>query len=224
MINSLIRSLIVYIAVIPAVRLMGKRQIGELQPSELVITLLLSEVAAMTLQNNSIPLITSLILIFALAGFEVVSSDLCMNYPLIRKLIQGNPVLVIKNGKINEKKLRALRYSIDDLLEALRLKDVFDIKSVDFAYVETNGSVSVKLKKNYRPPTKVDDKAQDGVIPYIVIGDGKIIDREFRYCNMTRKKLDKILIENKAEIRDVLLMTIDSTGEYSIIRKQAENI
>lgn len=224
MINSLIRSLIVYIAVIPAVRLMGKRQIGELQPSELVITLLLSEVAAMTLQNNSIPLITSLILIFALAGFEVVSSDLCMNYPLIRKLIQGNPVLVIKNGKINEKKLRALRYSIDDLLEALRLKDVFDIKSVDFAYVETNGSVSVKLKKNYRPPTKVDDKAQDGVIPYIVIGDGKIIEREFRYCNMTRKKLDKILTENKAEIRDVLLMTVDSTGEYSIIRKQAENI
>ncbi len=224
MINSLIRSLIVYIAVIPAVRLMGKRQIGELQPSELVITLLLSEVAAMTLQNNSIPLITSLILIFALAGFEVVSSDLCMNYPLIRKLIQGNPVLVIKNGKINEKKLRALRYSIDDLLEALRLKDVFDIKSVDFAYVETNGSVSVKLKKNYRPPTKVDDKAQDGVIPYIVIGDGKIIDREFRYCNMTRKKLDKILTENKAEIRDVLLMTVDSTGEYSIIRRQAENI
>lgn len=224
MINSLIRSLIVYIAVIPAVRLMGKRQIGELQPSELVITLLLSEVAAMTLQNNSIPLITSLILIFALAGFEVVSSDLCMNYPLIRKLIQGNPVLVIKNGKINEKKLRALRYSIDDLLEALRLKDVFDIKSVDFAYVETNGSVSVKLKKNYRPPTKVDDKAQDGVIPYIVIGDGKIIDREFRYCNMTRKKLDKILIENKAEIRDVLLMTVDSTGKYSIIRRQAENI
>lgn len=224
MINSLIRSLIVYIAVIPAVRLMGKRQIGELQPSELVITLLLSEVAAMTLQNNSIPLITSLILIFALAGFEVVSSDLCMNYPIIRKLIQGNPVLVIKNGKINEKKLRALRYSVDDLLEALRLKDVFDIKSVDFAYVETNGSVSVKLKKNYRPPTKVDDKAQDGVIPYIVIGDGKIIDREFRYCNMTRKKLDKILIENKADVRDVLLMTVDSTGEYSIIRRQAENI
>ena len=145
MINILIKVTIIYLAIIPVVRLMGKRQIGELQPSELVITILLSEVAALTLQNPSTPLTISVVLIFLLACYEVFSSELCLKIPMIRNLMQGNPVLIIRKGKILEKNLKAIRFSIEDLLEALRLKDVYDIDAVDFAYVETNGAVSVNL-------------------------------------------------------------------------------
>jgi uncharacterized membrane protein YcaP (DUF421 family) len=136
---------------------MGKRQIGELQPSELVITIILSEVASMPLENINTPLLPSVILVFLLACFEVLSSDLSVKLPFFRRLLQGNPILVINKGEIVEKNLHSIRFSMDDLTEALRLKDVFDIEAVDFAYIETNGGLSVKLKKNYRPPTKNDE-------------------------------------------------------------------
>ncbi len=222
MINSIVRGAIIYVVIIMAVRLMGKRQIGELQPSELVITILLSEVAAMPLQSNSVPLFACLSLIFLLASFEVISSDLSVKFPFIRRLIQGNSVLVIKNGTIIQKHLKLIRYSVDDLVESLRLKDVFDIQSVDFAYVETNGAVSIKLKKDYRPPTKKDNESQDGVLSCLVISDGKILDREFQYCNMTKEKMEKILEKNKLRAEDVLLMTANSIGDFYIVRKQAK--
>lgn len=222
MINSMVRGVIIYIAVITAVRLMGKRQIGELQPSELVITIILSEVAAMPLQNSSIPLFTCLSLVFLLASLEVISSVLSMKFPSFRRLIQGNSVLVIRNGELIQKHIKLIRYSVDDLTEALRLKDVFDIQNVDFAYVETNGSISVKLKKNCRPPTKNDDKTEDGLLPCLVISDGKIIEQEFEFCNMTRDKLKKVLRKEKLQEKDVVLMTADCKGNYYIVRKQVE--
>lgn len=220
MINNLVRGAIIYVAVIAAVRLMGKRQIGQLQPSELVITILLSEVAAMPLQNSSIPIFTCLGLVFLLASFEVISSAISVKFPAFRSLIQGNSMLVIKNGKLVQKHINQIRYSIDDLTEALRLKDVFDIQNVDFAYVETNGSVSVKLKKNCRPPTKIDDEVQDGTLSCLIINDGKVIEREFPYCGMTRDKLRKILQKEGLTEKEVLLMTADCTGSTYIVRKQ----
>lgn len=220
MINTLIRGAIIYVAVIFAVRLMGKRQIGELQPSELVVTILLSEVAATSLENESAPLLRSLGLIFLLACFEVFSSVLSLKNPLFRRLVQGNSVLIINNGEIVQKALKQIRYSVDDLTEALRLKDVFDIKSVDFAYIETNGSISVKLKKDYSPQTKSDKYNEDGLLPCLVISDGKIIEKEFNYCNITKDRLNKILCKNGIDSKDILLMTIDKKGNYNIIKKQ----
>lgn len=222
MINYLVRGVIIYIAVILAVRLMGKRQIGQLQPSELVITILLSEVASMPLQNSSVPLITSLGLVFLLSCFEVLSSVLSVKFPLFRKAVQGNSVLVIDKGKINQKNLSQIRYSLDDLTEALRLKDVFDIRAVDFAYVETNGAVSIKLKKDFRPPTNNDDNTQDGTLPCLVVNDGKIATQEFDICNMTKEKLLKILSKHGIHEKDVFLMTVDSTGDCHIVGKQVK--
>ncbi len=220
MVNSILRSFIIYVSIIAVVRFMGKRQIGELQPSELVITIILSEVASMPLEDIDTPLIPSILLVFLLACFEVISSDLSVKFPFFRKLLQGNPLLVIKKGKIIEKNIRAIRFSMDDLTESLRLKDVFDISSVDFAYIETNGSLSVKLKKDYRPPTKSDENSVDGVIPYLIIDDGKIIVRDLDKCNMSKEKIENILKKKKLEISDILLMTADSNGEINIIRKQ----
>lgn len=219
MINTLIKVTIIYLAIIPVVRLMGKRQIGELQPSELVITILLSEVAALTLQNPSTPLTISITLVFLLACYEVFSSELCLKFPKMRSMMQGNPVLIVKSGKILEKNLRAIRFSIEDILEAFRLKDVYDINAVDFAYVETNGAISIKLKNNYKPPTEVSKKTSDGSIDYIVIGDGKIVDREFKCCNMSYEKLNNILKKQKINKKDILLMTADTKGDYKIIKR-----
>ncbi|MBR3815935.1 MAG: DUF421 domain-containing protein [Clostridia bacterium] len=220
MINGFIRAIIIYIFIIAAIRLMGKRQIGELQPSELVITIILSEVASMPLEDTSTPLIPSVITVFLLASLEVLSSDISVKSPSVRKIIQGNPLLVIKNGRVLQKNIKSVRYSIDDLTAALRLKDIFDIRAVDFAYIETNGGLSVKLKKDYSPPTKSDESSQDGAIPMLIIGDGKIIDREFNNCNMSKEKLLSHLKKQNISVREVFMMTADSTGDYNIIRKQ----
>ena len=219
MINSILRSFIIYVCIIAVVRFMGKRQIGELQPSELVITIILSEVASMPLEDINTPLLPSVVLVFLLACFEVLSSDLSVKFPFFRKLLQGNPILVIEKGKIIEENIHSIRYSMDDLTEALRLKDVFDVAAVDFAYIETNGGLSVKLKKKYRPPTKSDENSNDGTIPFLVVDDGKIIDRDFDKCNMSIEKIEKILRKNKFEIKDILLMTADSSGEINIVTK-----
>lgn len=220
MINSILRSIIIYVCIIAVVRFMGKRQIGELQPSELVITIILSEVASMPLEDIDTPLLPSIILVFLLACFEVFSSDLSVKFPFFRKLLQGNPMLVIEKGKIIEKNTRSIRFSMDDLTEALRLKDVFDINAVDFAYIETNGGLSVKLKKDYRPLTKNDETSSDGSIPFLIIDDGKIIDRDFEKCGMSEEKIENILKKKKLTIKDILLMTADSNGDFTIIRKK----
>lgn len=222
MINVMLRGLIVYITVIISVRLMGKRQIGELQPSELVTTFLLSEVASMPLQDKDISLLTCLILIFMIVSLEIVFSVLAVKSNVFRNIMQGSSALVIKDGKLLQKKLKDIRYSIDDLLESLRLKDVFDISQVKYAYVETNGSLSICLKEACQPITPKDLKlnVEACPLPCLIISDGKIIRKDFGICCMTDEKLQKILRKKNLLPEDVFIMTADSGGGYNIIRKE----
>ncbi|MBQ1966818.1 MAG: DUF421 domain-containing protein [Clostridia bacterium] len=224
MINLVIRCVIIYVVVIAMVRLMGKRQIGELQPSELVITILISDVASMPLQNMEMPLISTVTSLLVLVMFEVMLSVISIKSRKARKLLQGNSVMIIKNGKLIESSLRLIRYSIDDLMEALRLKDVFDISQVQYAYIETNGSISVELKPQHRTITPQDlSMATEKVsIPCLVICDGEIVDSEFDVCNMTREKLYKILDEKELSAKEILLMTVDSSGRSYIRLKEVK--
>lgn len=224
MLPFMIKGIIIYLIVIASVRLMGKRQIGELQPAELVITLLMSEIASMSLHDGDSPLLLSIIGIFLLASLEVLFSSLAMKSGTIRTLFQGHSVLIIENGKLKTENMRLIRYSIDDLLEALRLKDVFDISEVEYAYVETNGSVSVMKKSENETVTAADLglKKPKTVLPCLVISDGKIIEREFRICDMTGEKLKEILEENGLSQKQVLLMTCDSNGKTNIVRKDSK--
>lgn len=148
---TLIRTGIIYILIIAAVRLMGKRQIGELQPSELVITILISEIAAIPLQDNGMPLVNTLVSIFLLIALEIISSVLNMKSGKFRDFMQGHSIILIRDGKLDQKKLTQLRFTMDDLLEALRQKDIFSIDEVQYAVVETNGTLSVLLKPENRP-------------------------------------------------------------------------
>lgn len=220
--TSIIRSAIIYILVIASVRIMGKRQVGQLQPSELVITILLSEVAAMPLENSNIPLITAVIGIFMLVSFEIITSVLSMKSNNFRKIIQGNCVIIIKDGVIDQKELKQLRFTIDDVMEALRQKDVFDIKEVQYAIAETNGSLSILLKNDYRTVNLKNAglKEEKNSLPCVIVSDGKIIKKHFADCDMTDKKLNKILKSNNVELKDVLLLTSDKYNSVSLIKKE----
>lgn len=224
MINVMLRGIIVYITVIVSVRLMGKRQIGELQPTELVTTFLLSEIASMPLQNKDISLFTCVVLIFMIVGLEIIFSYLAVKSNTFRTLTQGSSALVIKDGKLLQSKLSQLRYSIDDLMESLRLKDVFDISQVRYAYIETNGSLSIMLKDDCNPVTYGDLKLPKKIttLPCLIISDGKIIEKDFDLCSMTREKLERALRRMDIDAEDIFIMTADKNGNVNIIKKEDE--
>ena len=200
---------------------MGKRQIGELQPSDLVVTLLISQIISIPIQDTDIPLVNTIIPILLLVGFEILTSVLNMKSIKFRSFMHGHPVVIINDGKLNQKMLKELRFTLDDLLEALRQKDVFDISQVQYAIVETNGQISVLLKSQYDTVTKEDlnIKTQPQGYKCPVVIDGKIVNKNFRICNMTNQKVSKIIKKEKLQIKEVLLMTVDATGNHTIIRK-----
>lgn len=218
---SLVRTVILYILVTAAVRIMGKRQIGELQPTELVTTILLSELAAIPMQDNDIPMLNSVVSVLILLAFEILSSYISLKLPSFRKLTEGNPVYVIKKGKVIEKDLKKLRFTADDLMEALRQKDVFDIKEVEYAIVETNGTLSVMLKPGKKPlcPDDIKIEVEDNGIPWVIISDGKIISKNLKECNLTLRNLGVILKAENKNVEDILLMTVDEKGGRVIVEK-----
>lgn len=222
--NILIKGLIIYIMLAIAVRFMGKRQIGELQPSEFVTTMVLSEIATMPLQDNDFPILSGVSLIFLFVTLELLSSFLAMKFRPYRTMMQGHSVLIIKDGHLLKDNLSMIRYSTDDLIEALRLKDVFDISDVQYAYIETNGSISVMLKKEAEPATVKDMRLPyvENALPCLVISDGKIVTRDFELCSMTQEKLEKILKKKNLTVSEVFLMTADKQGNTYTVRKAAK--
>lgn len=218
---TLIRTSVLYLFVIAIMRLMGKRQIGELQPTELVITLLLSEIIAIPMQDNDISLVSAIVPVLVLVGFEILISVVSLKSVKIRSLMQGNSIIIIRDGKLDLEKIKELRFTIDDVLEALRQKDIFDISKVQYAVVETNGTISVMLKPEYEPVTREDLRleAPDSGMPCAVIVDGRIIKTDFDSCNMTMEKLKKIIKKDKINVPNTLLMTINKKGNKTIIGK-----
>lgn len=219
---TLIRTSVLYIFVIAIMRLMGKRQIGELQPTELVVTLLLSEIIAIPMQDNDISLVSTIVPVLILVGFEILISVIGLKSVKIRSIMQGHSIIIIRDGKLDLKKIKELRFTIDDILEALRQKDIFDISKVQYAVVETNGTISVMLKPQFEPVTREDLKlkAEDSGMPCAVIIDGHIIKTDFDTCNMTADKLKKIIKKDKINVENTLLMTIDKKGNKTVIGKE----
>lgn len=218
---TIIRTLILYFTVICVVRLMGKRQIGELQPSELVITLLLSEIIAMPMENNDIPLISTVIPVMLLVTLEIITSAISMKSLKFRFLVQGHPIIIIRNGELQQKEMKKLRLTIDDILESLRQKDIFDISLVSYAILETNGQMSVMLKPDYETVTNKNAgiQAEDSGIPCVVITDGQIERSAFDDCDMTDEKLQNIIKKQNIDVGSTLLMTLDKSGNSVIIKK-----
>lgn len=221
MVSTVLRTIILYIVVTVAIRLMGKRQIGDMQPNELVITLLISEIAAIPLQDTEQPMFIGLAAIFVLVFLEIVISILAMKSFCIRKLLNGQSVVVIKNGIIDQQAMRNVRMTVVDLIEQLRGQDVFNIADVAFAVLEVNGNLSVLLKKDAQTVSVKDMKLKlpDDNLPLPVISDGKIIYESLRALEISAQKLNKILKHKCATPKQIFLMTLDRNGNHTIIKK-----
>lgn len=218
----LIRSLILYILVVFSVRLMGKRQLGELQPSELVITILVSNIATLPLEDTDIPLIVGVTPILSLVCFEVIVSWLILRMPKLRKVISGSPKIIISNGKINRNVMRELRFSVDDLMTALRGRDIFDISEVQFAIVETTGSISVMKKPEKDTPIREDLNIPADNIdpPQVIVSDGKIILFALKSLGFNEQFVKNVSQKAGIKTSDIFIMTADGTGNCFIAPKK----
>ena len=225
MLISLIRAVILYTIAIFLIRLMGKRQIGELQPSELVITMLISEVASLPLQDNSIPMLNAITALFILVSFEVLTSALSLKFHKIRTVMQGHPVIIIRNGTIDVEALKKLRISVNDLLSALRQKDVFEISQVSYAIFETNGKISVLLTPQNRNATASDLnlEPENCGMPFAVICDGNYNENAAKEAGINKAETEKIISKKNLKIKDILLMTVNGKKKPEIIRRDKKD-
>ena len=219
---TLIRAVIIYLLIMCMVRLMGKRQIGELQPSELIITILLSELVAIPMQDNNLPLFNSIIPVLVLVSIEIIISVISMKSRRFRSVMQGNSVVVIRDGVIDQNEVRQLRFTVDDLLSSLRQKDVFDLSQVQYAILETNGKLSVLLKPEYQTatPRVLDLQVQNEGMPYLVISDGRIIGDSLKESKLSLKRLKAILKAQRVEQKDVFILTVDQNENVTLVKKE----
>lgn len=222
LITTIVRTIVLYIFLTFGVRLMGKRQIGDMQPNELVITLLISEIAAIPLQDTTQPLLFGIAAIFMLVVLEIVMSVLAMKFRKIRKIMSGKSVVVIKNGEIDQKAIKDVRMTVLDLIELLRGQNVFDISTIAFAVLEVNGDLSVLLKSEEQNATAKDLKLtpKPAVLPLPVITDGKIEKDSLDALKVTEAEIHKLLKINKTSLQNVFLMTMDRNKKISIVNKR----
>ena len=222
---SFIRTIIAYVLVVFALRVMGKRQVGELQPSELVVAIMISDLAAIPLSDSALPLSSGVIPILTLIVTEIISSLLSLKLPAVRRLLTGSPAVIIKNGVIQRKEMRKNRYNLEDLAEALRMKDYFDMGDVHTAILETNGSLSVLPKSDKRAldaqDLKLPEKQQ--TLPHVIIADGKLYTEHMKEAGVDIAWVEKQVKKKKTgEYRDIFLLTVDGQGKVTIQRKDED--
>ncbi len=222
MVITVIRAIVLYFIVILSLRLMGKRQVGELQPEELVITILISECAAAPLQDLSRPVINGIIAIFTLVILEVGISMIALKWAKFRRVADGLPTVVIQNGQIKQKAMKHLRLTIEDLTSNLRQMGYFDLKDIAYCLVETDGNLSVLPAPDATPATAkmVDYAPPANLPPCILVADGILHVRAITLCGLSKKDIDKFLQKEKTPLRDVFILTVDSHGEYTLIKKE----
>jgi uncharacterized membrane protein YcaP (DUF421 family) len=217
------RTILLYFLVMITVRLMGKHQIGQLQPFELVIAIMISELAAIPMQDTEIPLLNGIIPIITLLFIQTSLSLITLKSTRARRLICGNASILIANGHVNETEMARLRYSLTDLLEQLRLKDIANIADVEFAILETSGKLSVILKSQKRPVNPEDlhlETAYEG-LPLTLILDGKIQRHNLRQNRLSEEwLLSQLRNFGFGSCQEVLLASQDTSGKLFIQPKQ----
>ena len=216
---AVIRTVILYFLLMVAMRLMGKRQLGELQPSELVVTLLLSDLAAVPMQENGLPLLNGILPILVLVSLELLLSGLMMKCPAVEKLISGTPLPVIKDGKVDAAVMRRLRLTVDDLTTTLRQQNIYDIRQVQYAIAETGGGITAYCYPRYQPATAGDVGAgsPDEGMPLVVVSDGRLCDWGMQVCGLSEEQVAAILRRHRCEQREVFLLTATKTGAHHLL-------
>ncbi|MCM1299048.1 MAG: DUF421 domain-containing protein [Firmicutes bacterium] len=206
-----IRTVLLYLLIVFSLRLMGKKQLGELQPSELVTTIMISNIATLALEDSATPLLMGVVPILMIVSLDVIMSGITLKSLKVRKMISGSAKVIISNGVIDQREMKALRYTIDDLTEAMREQGIFDISQVQYAVAETNGKINFMQKET---------PAQDP--PEIIIKDGKLSAEGLERVSLGEDRVKAILKKNKTEMSRVFLMSADSSGQYQIVEKCGE--
>lgn len=222
MILSYLRTAFLYLILILSVRLMGKRQIGQMEASEFVVTMLVANLASIPMQDAAIPLYSGLVPILVVLGMELTLSGLILRSVLLRRFFCGKPVILIDNGKIIQENLRKTRVTLDELTGHLRQKDVLDIETVQYAILETDGSLSVFPYPKDRPPTAKDAgvQAKKQYLPVTVIEDGYLSKENLLKLGKDRLWVEKQLGKQGASLKETLLLTVDSQEHVIFLKKE----
>ncbi|MCI7124969.1 MAG: DUF421 domain-containing protein [Agathobaculum sp.] len=218
----LLRTLILYLAVVAAVRLMGKRQIGELNPGELVVTILISDLAAIPMQDLGIPMFAGLVPIATLIALEILLSHIALKSRAFRRLLNGQPAIIIRGGMLDIRKLRQMRLTTDEVVENLRKQNVTSVSDVKYGVIEPDGTLSVILKQPQQPVTAemLGLTPKDTGLPLVVVSDGKLVQRSLDLLRLDGKAVENRLKNQSIALRDVFLMTLDDCGNTFIQRKE----
>lgn len=223
MITAFFRTAILYLLLIVGLRLTGKRQIGELEPIELVLTMLLSDLASVPMQDFGIPLVNGVIPIVTLLAMSMLLSCVSLRNVRFRTLICGKPAIIIRNGRLQQDAMRHNRLTLDELFEELRTQGVTDISDVKYAVLETGGQLSVLLRTAAQPATPEQmrlDCEDDAFLPTVIINDGRLLRGNLRQTGHDEAWLQAQLSENGVDApSQVFLLSIDERGEIICIVK-----
>lgn len=226
MLTIIIRSIIIYLIVLLVFRLMGKRQLGQMQPFELVLTLIIADLATIPMAEVSVPVLHGVVPLLTLVVLHFILTLISRSSHFFSKIISGKPVIIVNPKGIDYKAMKKLNLSTDDIFEALRGAGYFNISQVQYAIMETNGKVSVMPKAEYAPLTNGDLKtnADESFLPIVLVSEGKIIKENIELANISQGVIEDIINKNSkgASAKDVLLLTLDRTGEGYLQLKKGE--
>ena len=222
MLISYIRTVILYLLLIFVVRVMGKRQIGQMEPTEFVVTMLLANLAAVPMQDNGIPLASGLVPMLTVLGISLILSVLAYQSIRMRRLLCGKPVILVENGTICQRNLARTRIHLDELTEHLREQGILDLTTVKYAILETNGLISTFLYPKDAPATAKDAgiTVKDAFLPYTLISDGHLLPQNLHLAGYNHHWLRRQLEKRNLQPHQVLLMTVDGAGKIYLARKE----
>lgn len=224
MVTAFIRTIILYLILIIGLRLTGKRQIGELEPIELVLTLLLSDLASVPMQDFGIPLLNGLVPIVTLLSLSTLFSYFSMRSMRFRSLVCGEPAIIIREGKLLQDVMRHNRLTLDELLEELRGQGISDLNDVKYAILETSGQLSVLLRSDRQPVTaeQLNREVEDDVfLPTVIINDGRLLRSNLKEIGLDEAWLQQQLsTQNLSSTREVFLLSVDSSGKVICLPKE----
>lgn len=222
MLLSFIRTVILYPVLIFVIRLMGKRQLGQMEPSEFAVTMMVANLATIPVEEREAPLYMGLIPMLTVLGLELVLAVVCLRSIFLRKLLCGKPVILIENGNILQENLRRTRITLDELTGHLREKDVLDPRAVQYAILETNGNLSVFPFSQERPATAAEAKIETRkqYLPITIVSDGKLLRENLQVAGKTEAWVHKTLKKKKADISTTWLLTVDQGDQVIWYRKE----
>ena len=216
------RTILIYILLTVTMRIMGKRQLGELDIGEFVITILLSEIASLPITNPEKSIWTGITPVITLAALEILTSSLALKFPKFKRILSSKPSVLISRGRMDRQEMHKARISVEDLITQIRQNGIFDLEEVDYAILEENGKMSIIPKSLYRQPDRRDLNISDdnsGAM-HILISDGIISAHGMHILNKDEKWLAEILRSHSLSPRDVLCMTCNDAGKLYIIKKE----